>query len=181
MHFTFMETFVNKVAASGIQTLDLAPYCETDVVPFDLQPHLFRGLILKEKDFREALKTLDTTPFSGKEVAVFCSVDAIIPVWAYALVTVVLRPVARSVHFGTVAVVQEKVIEAAIQEGVIPENYAGARLVLKGCGDVAIPAAAYVAATALLQPVVQSLMYGEPCSTVPLYKKKAVISGNAPA
>lgn len=176
-----METFVNKVAASGILTLDLAPYCETDVVAFDLQPHLFRGLILKEKDFREALKTLDTAPFSGKDVAVFCSVDAIIPVWAYALVTITLAPVARSVHFGTVESVGEKIIETAIREAVVPEHYAGARLVLKGCGDVAIPPAAYVAATALLQPVVQSLMYGEPCSTVPLYKKKSVVSGNAPA
>lgn len=172
---------MNKVAASGILTLDLAPYCETDVVAFDLQPYLFRGLILKEKDFREALKTLDLSSFSGKEVAVFCSADAIIPVWAYALLTVVLRPVARSVHFGTVEAVREKIIEKAIREAVIPEHYAGARLVLKGCGDVAIPAAAYVAATALLQPVVQSLMYGEPCSTVPLYKKKTLVSGTAPA
>lgn len=164
---------MNKVAASGILTLDLAPYCETDVVPFDLQPHLFRGLILKEKDFREALRTLDLAPFSGKDVAVFCSVDAIIPVWAYSLIAVVLRPVARSIHFGIPETVREKVIEQAIRESISPETYAGARLVLKGCGDVAIPAAAYVAATSLLQPVVQSLMYGEPCSTVPLYKKKA--------
>ena len=169
-----METFVNKVAASGILTLDLAPYCETDVVAFDLQPHLFRGLILKEKDFRESLKNLDCSIFDNKDVAVFCSVDAIIPVWAYALITVVLRPVARSVFFGTPEVVKEKKIEAAIREQIKPETYAGARLVLKGCGEVEIPAAAYVAATALLQPVVQSLMYGEPCSTVPLYKKKPV-------
>lgn len=167
-----METIVNKVAASGILTLDLAPYCETDVVAFDLEPHLFRGLILKEKDFREALKTLDPAQFSGKNIAVFCSVDAIIPAWAYALVAVVLRPVARSVHYGTPDVVREKLIEAAIRENVNPESYAGTRLVLKGCGDVAVPIAAYVAATDLLQPVVQSLMYGEPCSTVPLYKKK---------
>ena len=168
-----METLVNKVAASGILTLDLSPYCDTDIVAFDLQPHLFRGLILKEKDFREALKALDLMPFSGKDVAVFCSVDAIIPVWAYALATVVLRPVARSVYFGAPEIVREKVIEDTIRREISPEIYAGARLVLKGCGDVAIPAAAYVAATDLLQPVVQSLMYGEPCSTVPLYKKKA--------
>ncbi len=172
-----METLVNKVAASGIQTLDLAPYCTADVVAFDLQPFLFRGLILKEKDFREALKALDSTAFEGKDVALFCSTDAIIPIWAYALAVTTLRPVAKSLHFGQPGAVRDAVIVEAIREGISPQTYAGARLVLKGCGDVDIPPAAYVAAAALLQPVVQSLMYGEPCSTVPLYKKKAGTAG----
>ncbi|RYD53392.1 MAG: DUF2480 family protein [Sphingobacteriales bacterium] len=168
-----MEMFVNKVAASGIQTLDLAPYCEPEIIGFDLQPHLFRGLILKEKDFREALKTIDLQPFTGKQVAVYCSVDAIVPVWAYALVAVVLHPVAAGVHFGVEAAIRDAVIAATIRREIDPTQYEGARLVLKGCGDVNIPPAAYIAATDLLQPVVQSLMFGEPCSTVPLYKKKA--------
>lgn len=172
-----METLVNKVAASGILTLDLAPYCAVDVVTFDLQPFLFRGLILKEKDFREALKNLELSTYEGKDVALFCSVDAIIPVWAYALATTTLRPVAKTVHFGQPDAVRDAVIVEAIREGISPETYAGARLVLKGCGDVDIPPAAYVAAAALLQPVVQSLMYGEPCSTVPLYKKKEIPAG----
>ncbi len=172
-----MEMFVNKVAASGIQTLDLAPYCEPDLVGFDLQPHLFRGLILKEKDFRDALKNLDLQPFTGKQVAVYCSVDAIIPVWAYALVTVVLRSVAAGVHFGTEAAVRDAIIVTTIRREIDPAQYEGARLVLKGCGDIDVPPAAYIAATDLLQPVVQSLMFGEPCSTVPLYKKKALPAG----
>src|SRR5687768_8661192 len=95
------EVFVNKVAASGILTLDLEKYMPGSVETFDLKDHLFMGLILKEKDFREALKTADWSVFEGKNVAITCSVDAIIPVWAYMLVTTYLQPVARQVYVGT--------------------------------------------------------------------------------
>ncbi len=169
-----MEILQNKVAASGLVTLDLAPYAQPEVVPFDITPFLFRGLILKEKDFRQSLKELDYTPFAGSEIALFCSVDAIIPVWAYALATVYLQAVAAGVHWGTEAQVREDLIRDAVRKNIDPDHYAGARVVLKGCGDVEVPPVAYVTAAALLQPVVQSLMFGEPCSTVPLYKKKGV-------
>ncbi len=169
-----METLENKVAASGLITLDLAPYSVPKVLPFDIEPYLFRGLILKEKDFRQSLKELDYTPFAGKNIALFCSADAIVPVWAYALTTVHLMDGATSVNWGTVAQVQEDLIRDAIRNAIDPAHYEGAKIVLKGCGDVEVPPVAYVTAAAILRPVVQSLMFGEPCSTVPLYKKKMV-------
>jgi hypothetical protein len=169
-----MEILENKVAASGLITLDLAPFSEPAVVPFDIEPYLFRGLILKEKDFRQSLKELDYTPFMDKEIALFCSADAIVPVWAYALTTVHLMEVAAGVHWGTAAQVAENLIREGVRSAIDPAQYAGTRVVLKGCGDVTVPPVAYVTAAAILRPVVQSLMFGEPCSTVPLYKKKAV-------
>lgn len=169
-----MEILENKVAASGLITLDLAPFSQPAVVPFDIEPYLFRGMILKEKDFRQSLKELDYGIFADKEIALFCSADAIVPVWAYALTTVHLMEVAAGVYWGTEAQVQENLIREAVRSAIDPAQYAGARVVLKGCGDVAVPPVAYVTAAAVLQPVVQSLMFGEPCSTVPLYKKKAV-------
>ncbi len=167
------ETLINKVAESGIITIDLEQYYPADpVVVFDLKDYLFMGLILKEKDFREALKNLDTSGYRDKIVAITCSADAIIPIWAYMLVAGLLQPVARTIVYGN----EEKAIrETWIKQiaGIRPEDYADKRVVIKGCGERPIPEEAYVTATALLRPVVKSIMYGEPCSTVPVYKKKA--------
>lgn len=167
-----MEPIRNKVAESGIITLDLTPFLprETDFALFDLQPFLFHGLILKEKDYRAALQALDWSAFSGKHIALYCSTDAIIPVWAYMLAASYLQPVAASVTFGQLLLVHELLLQSNLRAGIRPADYEGARVVLKGCGDVPVPEAAYVAATLLLRPVVKSLMYGEPCSTVPVYK-----------
>lgn len=167
-------TFRNKVAESGIITLDLAPFVPaTDAVAaFDLKPFLFRELILKEKDFRQALKEFDFSVFQEKHVALYCATDAIIPVWAYMLATSYLQPVAKSVHFGDPAFVAEVILLENIRRGILPENFEQARVVLKGCGDVLVPQSAYVAATDILLPVVKSLMYGEPCSTVPVFKSR---------
>jgi hypothetical protein len=167
------ETLINKVAESGIITIDLEQFYPADpVVVFDLKDYLFMGLILKEKDFREALKNLDTSGYRDKIVAITCSADAIIPIWAYMLVAGLLQPVARTIVYGN----EEKAIrETWIKQiaGIRPEDYADKRVVIKGCGERPIPEEAYVTATALLRPVVKSIMYGEPCSTVPVYKKKA--------
>jgi len=167
------ETLINKVAESGIITIDLEQFYPADpVVVFDLKDYLFMGLILKEKDFREALKSLDTSGYQDKIVAITCSADAIIPIWAYMLVAGLLQPVARTIVYGN----EEKAIrETWIKQiaGIRPEDYADKRVVIKGCGERPIPEEAYVTATALLRPVVKSIMYGEPCSTVPVYKKKA--------
>lgn len=167
-----MEPIRNKVAESGIITLDLAPLIPTEdsIAPFDLQPFLFMGLILKEKDYRAALQAHDWAPYTGKHIALHCSTDAVIPVWAYMLATTYLQPLAASVHFGTPTAVKDLVLTQSITA--LPlEDYTDKRVILKGCGDIPVPEAAYVAAAAHLLPVVKSLMYGEPCSTVPVYKK----------
>lgn len=167
-----METIINKVAESGIITLDLAPYLPSgEVVAFDLKPFLFREMILREKDYRAALQALDWQQYEGKHVAVFCSTDAIIPVWAYMLAASYLQPIAATVFHGTQEELTKHLLNRNI-ESIPLDEYADKRVVIKGCGDTPIPDAAYLAVTAHLRPVVKSLMYGEPCSTVPVYKKK---------
>lgn len=168
-----METFVNKVAESGIITIDLTQYMpgEGSMAGFDLKPFLFREMILREKDYREALKQFDWKQFEGKHVYIFCSVDAIIPMWANMLAASNLQQVASSVYYGSKESLEHHLTLSAISK-IDTSEFAEKRLVIKGCGDVSAPAEAYVAITALLQPVAKSLMYGEPCSTVPVYKKK---------
>ncbi|RYY39795.1 MAG: DUF2480 family protein [Chitinophagaceae bacterium] len=163
---------VNKVAAAGLLSLDLEQFLpQAPVAVFDLKDHLFMGLILKEKDFREALKAKDWSAFEGKYVAITCSVDAIIPVWAYMLAASYLQPVAREVLVGTEEELQKHIILKNI-DAVNAAEYEGQRVVVKGCGDVAIEPYAYAAITQKLLPVAKSVMYGEPCSTVPVYKKR---------
>ncbi|MBS1630201.1 MAG: DUF2480 family protein [Bacteroidetes bacterium] len=170
---TGVETIRNKVAESGILTLDLAPFipAENSLAFFDLKPFLFMEMILREKDYRAALQAQDWSAFSGKHVALGCSTDAVIPVWAYMLAAAYLQPVAASVHFSSLEDMPALAMTATIA-GLDVSEYTGKRVVLKGCGEVAVPAEAYVAAAARLRPVVKSLMYGEPCSTVPVYKAK---------
>ncbi|TCZ70483.1 DUF2480 family protein [Flaviaesturariibacter aridisoli] len=165
--------FVNKVAAAGLLTLDLETFLpKAPIAFFDLKDHLFMGLILKEKDFREALKAKDWNEWAGKYVAVGCSVDAIIPVWAYMLVASYLQPVAREVFVGSETELYKHIVLNNIQ-AVNAADYEDQRVVVKGCGDVAIEPYAYAAITQKLLPLAKSVMYGEPCSTVPVYKKKA--------
>jgi hypothetical protein len=167
-----MEEIVNKVAQSGLITLDLEDYYpKEETVVFDLKPHLFMEMILKEKDFRAALQTWDWEQYRNKNVAITCSADAVIPFWAYMLVMTYLEPVANFAAFGDrdyVFKVQFMKELAAIDVN----EYADKRIVIKGCGDKGAGEAAYAEITRLLIPVVKSLMYGEPCSTVPIYKKK---------
>lgn len=143
-----METIINRVAESGIVTLDLSgflPGCEIAV--FDLKPFLFREMILREKDYRTALTTVDWEQYRGKAVAVMCSADAIIPVWAYMLAASSLEPVAHSIYFGTTEELKKYLIQTRI--GTIDlADYTDKRVVVKGCGDIEIPEAAYVAVTA---------------------------------
>ena len=166
------EVFVNKVAESGILTLDLEQYLpKEEIAVFDIKGYLFMELILKEKDFRAAIQSLDWSVYEGKNVAVTCSADAIIPVWAYMLITVYLQPVAKEVFFGTEEEMKKALLLrniAALSEA----EFADKRVVVKGCGDVEIGPFAYLEATKKLRPVAKSIMYGEPCSTVPIFKKK---------
>jgi hypothetical protein len=163
---------VNKVAESGLITLDPADFApKQSVLSFDLKDYLFMGLILKEKDFRAALQQINWSNYDGAVVAVFCSADAIIPMWAYMLVATYLTPVARKVFFGT----HEQAFEQAWLQNIqaLPVvEFTDKRVVIKGCGDLPVSAAVYLTLTNLLQPVAKSIMYGEPCRTVPVYKKK---------
>lgn len=167
------EIFVNKVAESGIISIDLEEYISNEPIKiFDLKEYLFMGLILKEKDFRAALLITDWSVYSNCSVGITCSADAIIPMWAYMLVTSYLQPVANFVSIGNETVVKEQLFLNNIYQKINANDYTDKRVVIKGCGENPIPEAAYVAVTHKLRPVVKSIMYGEPCSTVPIYKKK---------
>lgn len=167
--------FVNKVAESGIITLDLEDfYPKDETAVFDMKDHLFMGLILKEKDFREDMKNLDLTPYKDKNIALTCSEDAVIPVWAYMLVASYLQPVAKEIIFGDADFLHKTLFLKNIEQ-INVENYKDQRVVIKGCGELPISETAYVAITNQLRPVVKSIMYGEPCSTVPVYKKPRAI------
>ncbi|MDJ1473095.1 DUF2480 family protein [Xanthocytophaga flava] len=162
---------INRVASSGLLTLDLADYYHLgERVVYDLKDNLFQGLILKEKDFRQFLKEHDWSNYAGKNVAVLCSEDAIVPVWAYMLLTTYLEPYVNKVVFGDLQNLEQALFQDALSK-ISLENYINAKVVVKGCGDLPIPSYAYVEITRLLRPVAQSIMYGEPCSTVPIYKK----------
>ncbi len=165
------EVFINKVAESGIVTLDLEAYYPKDeVLLFDMKDYLFMGLILKEKDFREALKGLDISVYKDKIAAITCSADAVIPMWAYMLVASVLQPVVKEIVFGNEQAAKTALLMKNI--GMIPVNdFTDKRVVIKGCGELPVPEEAYIEITKLLRPVTKSIMYGEPCSTVPVFKK----------
>lgn len=166
------ETLVNKVAESGLISFDLEEYYPKQPIKvFDLKAHLFMGLILKEKDFRAALQSTDWEQYKDTNVAITCSADAIIPMWAYMLVASYLQPIAANVVFGD----EKKLVSTLLLknlESVKGEEYTDKRVVVKGCGEVDIPETAYVEITNKLRPFAKSIMYGEPCSTVPIYKKK---------
>jgi len=165
------DVIVNKVAESGLITLDLEEYYPKEAVAiFDLKDHLFMGLILKEKEYREALKNLDWSVYQNKNVAITCSADAVIPMWAYMLTASYLQPVAKEVVFGNEDFLHRTLFLKNLS-AINAADYIDKRVVIKGCGDKAISETAYVEITRLLRPVAKSIMYGEPCSTVPIYKQ----------
>lgn len=166
------EPIINKVAESGLISLDLTQFIPADsIILFDIKQYLFMELILKEKDFRAALLSADLTIYQNKIVGIYCSTDAIIPMWANMLIASALQPFAKAIYFGD----ENKVREQILLEGIAQINtadYLDQRVVIKGCGETPIGESAYIAITNKLRPVVKSIMYGEPCSTVPVYKKK---------
>ncbi len=165
-------TIVNKVAESGLITLDLETFYPTEeILAFDLKDHLFMGLILKEKDFRAALANMDWESFRDQYVTLFCSADAIIPLWAYMLVSSQLSGVARRIFSGSPEEARKQLFMERLK-AIDSNDFADKRVVIKGCGDLEIGEYAYIEITNKLTPVVKSLMYGEPCSTVPVYKRK---------
>ncbi len=164
------EIIRNKVAESGIITIDPAQlFNPSGIMAFDLKPFLFEELILKEKDFREKLKQHDWEQYKGKNVAVYCSADVIIPSWAYMLAASSLQPFAQTVITGTVDQLNEILFRKAVEQLPV-EEYRDKRIVIKGCSNT--PLSVYSDLIMKLQPAVISIMYGEPCSTVPVFKKK---------
>ena len=167
------ETIINKVAQSGLITIDLANYAPKDEIAiYDIKENLFHGLILKEKDFREFIKTHDWSQYEQKHIGIICSTDAIVPTWAYMLLSTKFKQHALSVHFGTQEEVRIALFNQRINE-IDFDQYVDARIVVKGCGDIPVPESAFVAFTAKLSGYAKSIMYGEPCSTVPVFKRKS--------
>lgn len=161
----------NKVAQSGLLTIDLEDFhLPGERIVFDLKSWLFEELILKEKDFREKISGHDWTQYDGKYVALFCSADAIVPTWAYMLVVTNLQPHARKIVFGNQEKLEEHLFEEQLSK-LNPEEYKDQRVVIKGCSTDKVPVSAYTRLTEILRPVAKSIMYGEPCSTVPIYKQ----------
>ena len=167
------ETIVNKVAESGLITIDLENYYpKGETVVFDLKNFLFMGLILKEKDFREALKNEDWEKYRDKNVAVTCTVDAVIPVWAYMLIMSYLQPVAKEAIVGDEKELHRTLFLKNIAQ-INADEFSDKKIVIKGCGEIPVGEFVYAEITKILRPVAKSIMYGEPCSTVPVYKKSS--------
>lgn len=173
------KPLINRVAESGLITINLEQFFPKEpIVSFDIKDYLFKGLILKETDFREALKAHSWDQYSGKHLAVFCSTDAIIPVWAFMLVASLATPYVIHVAEAT----PEEYLKLYYQRALNAldyTSYSGQRIVIKGCSDKPVPPYAYVELTRLLFPFAQSIMYGEPCSTVPVFKRPRVLKATA--
>ncbi|WP_224997482.1 DUF2480 family protein [Cesiribacter sp. SM1] len=165
------EPIINRVAQSSLVSIDLEQYYpEGERVLLDIRDVLFQGLILREKDFRQWVKEQDWQQYEGKYVAVTCSADAVVPVWAYMLIATVLEPYAKFFIFGNAQELEDILYQQALGH-INPEDFRDAKVVVKGCSNKPVPISAYVELTRKLRPFVSSIMYGEPCSTVPLYKK----------
>lgn len=166
---------VNRVANSGLITLNLEDHYPTqEVKVFDLKDHLFHGLILKEKDFRAALKEHDWEQYQDSILLVHCTADAIIPVWAYMLVISYAQPFVCDSYQGDL----DQYLGHHYENFIATQDYAqyeGDKVIIKGCSQKPVPPAAYMALTAALKPYAQSVMYGEPCSTVPVFKRPRVL------
>jgi len=171
-----METqdkIINKVALSGLITFDLATLApKGDRVLFDIKDHLFHGLILREKDFREFVKTNDWSQYQDKYVAITCSADAIIPTWAYMLLANKLEPFAKEIIFGDLNTLETLLYEKSLA-ALDMSQFEGQRIMVKGCGDIKVPESAFITFTKNLSKVAKSIMYGEACSSVPIFKRKA--------
>lgn len=166
-----MEEIINKVASSGLVTIDLEEMIpQGDRVLLDIKDQLWQGLALREKDFREWIKTNDWSVYQNKLVAVTCTVDAIIPNWAFMLVASSLVGIAKRAVFGNLEVL-ENILFIELIATINAEDYRDKRIVIKGCSDQPVPTAAYLELVNKLQPVAKNIMFGEPCSTVPVFKR----------
>jgi hypothetical protein len=165
------EEIKNRVSESGLIEFNLEDYFpQGNRILIDVKDNLFQGLILREKDFREYVKNENWKKYEGAYAAITCTADAVVPTWAYMLLTTALSPFAEKIVFGDLKTLETVLFNDALSK-INPEDYRGKRIVIKGCSNLPVPESAYVELTRLLRPVAKSIMYGEPCSTVPIYKE----------
>jgi hypothetical protein len=162
----------NTVTSKAIVTIDLGDFFPKaeDCVYIDMATLLFKGLILKEADFRQQIKDTDWSTYSNKYVGLFCSADAIVPMWAYMVITAELSGIARMVHFGKKTDFPLFFVHENIAQ-IDKSNYEGQRVVVKGCGDKETDEQAFIMITRKLALVARAIMFGEACSSVPVFKK----------
>lgn len=166
------KEIANRVSNSQLVTFDLEElYTPGERVLFDIKSLLFQELILREKDFRDFIKLHDWSQYSNKYVAITCSADAVVPTWAYMLLTSSLQPYASLVIFGSLQDLEATLFKSAL-DNIEWGKFSNAKVVIKGCSKVEVPISSYVEVTNRLRPVASSIMFGEPCSTVPVFKKK---------
>ena len=166
------EEIINRIANSNLTTIDLEDfYPKGNRVVFDIKGWLYEELILREKDFRESVKNHDWSQYQDSYVALTCSSDAIIPSWAYLLLTVELTPFAKQVVVGDLPLLETVIYQDIINQIDI-SDYQDKPIIIKGCTNKPIPSSAYTLLIQKVKPVAKSVMFGEACSTVPLYKKK---------
>ena len=167
-----MEEIINKVANSSLQVFDLEDYYVSGIrTQLDISQWLYEGFLLKEKDFREALKNHDWSQYQNHFVSINCSSEAILPAWASILVTTYLSPFAKKVVLGT-TIDMETYLYQEVLSNIDYSVYKDKPVILKGCSKKPVPETAYVMAMQQLQPIAKSIMYGEACSSVPLYKAR---------
>ncbi len=163
---------INKVASSGLITLEMDSFLpENEIMAIDISAQLWQGLALKEKDFRTWVKEHDWNLYKDTAVTVYCSADAIVPHWAYMLVSSQLSGIASHILFSNPVEAETALVNQAIDQLDLA-RFEGQRVIVKGCGKKDLPFSIYGHITARLTPVVKSLMFGEPCSTVPVFKRK---------
>ena len=166
------EEIINRVANSVLQVFDLEDYYpEGERIGVDISGWLWEGFVLREKEFRDTLKSHDWEQYNGKFVALHCSTDAIVPAWAYMLITTYLQPFAKKIVQGSVEEINIQIYQD-ILNGLDYSEYESKPVIIKGCSRKPVPQEAYVMATQKLMPVAKSIMFGEACSSVPLYKRK---------
>jgi hypothetical protein len=171
------EEIKNKIANSNLEPLNLGDfYPEGERVIIDLKDHLFEGLILREKDFRTFLKGEDWSKYKNKYVAITSTADAIIPQWAYMLLASELQAYAKKVVSGNKTTLETLIFTESLKEKLHPEKYKDKRVMIRGCGDKELPESAFSDAVTMLKPYAKSIMYGEACSNVPIYKSKSELT-----
>lgn len=165
------QPIVNRVAKSKIQTFDLEKiYPDGERVALDISQWLYKGFVVKEKEFRESLKKHNWEQYQGQFIAIYCSNDAIVPEWAYMLITTYLNDYAQKIVYGSLHELEIQLFNDVLRQ-IDPEEYSDKPVIIKGCSEKSIPQNAYIQLVQKLQPVVKSMMFGEACSSVPLYKK----------